>query len=144
MKRLISIVVVAAIATIAWAITHVAEGIGVVEGGSFAGAHFEFLVQVPEDRNERNYFTFYDHGMFIPVDITMTHMTRVQFGRNSVTFWGRGTYNGSTPVNLTVSATDGGPQQPDHFSMFARDLSGVLIHSAQGQVIEGQLVVLHH
>ena len=143
MKKFVSLVAVAAIVTVAWAFTHEARGTGVVEGGSFAGAHFDFLVRVPEERTKRNFFKFHDHGMFIPVDIVMTSFTRVQFERNKVSVWGRGTYNGSTAVNLTITAKDGGLQQPDQFSMFARDESGTLLHSAQGEVVEGSIVISH-
>jgi hypothetical protein len=130
-------------AVIAWAALHAARGQGVVEGGSHAGAHFEFHVQIPESNVHPNRFRFYDHGMFIPVDIVMPHVQRVDFEWHAVRFSGRGWYNQTTPVMIHVQAFDGGHHRPDFFRMVARDHSGVVVHSAEGRVLEGDIVIFH-
>jgi len=135
------LVAFAAAAISAWAISQYARGIGVVEGGSFAGAHFDFQVQAPESHGNPNRFLFYDHGMFIPVDIVVPHPGRPSFSGNQVSFVGAGTYNGTTPVTVFVTASDGGRGAPDSFSMTARNAGGTIVHSANGNVIEGDIVI---
>jgi hypothetical protein len=143
MKRLLGIAAITALAVAAWAISHRGVGHGVVEGGSFAGAHFDFFVQQPPDPNHPNRFRFFDEGMFIPVDIEMQHIPRIGFEQHAVHFSGRGTYNQSTQVTISVSAFDGGRAGHDRFRMVARDDSGNVVHSADGNVIEGD-VAIHH
>ena len=143
MKRITILVGVLLLATLAWAISHRAVGHGVVEGGSFAGSHFDFFVQQPSDPNHPNRFLFFDEGMFIPVRIVVPHISRVGFDRHAVHFAGRGTYNKNTQVMVTVSAFDGGRTGHDRFRMVARDEQGNVVHSADGNVIEGD-VAIHH
>lgn len=143
MKRLIVFTALAALATAAWAVLHVAHGHGVVEGGSYAGAHFDFRIRLPESHTHPNRFRFYDHGQFIPVNIVVPHPERIDFNLHSVSFSGRGWYNETTPVMVFVHAFDGGPHRPDRFRMVARGQGGVVVHSAEGEVIEGDIVVGH-
>lgn len=142
MKKLSFLVVLAAMAAYAWAaVTYFARGHGVVEGGSYAGAHFELQIRLPESHTHPNGFAFFDHGMFIPVDIIVPRPGRINFDGNRVSFAGRGTYNGSMAVTVYVTATDGGRGAPDTFSMVARDASGTIVHSANGNVIEGDIAI---
>ena len=143
MKRILVIVGVLGLAAMAWAISHRAVGRGVVEGGSFAGAHFDFFVQQPQDPNHKNSFLFHDDGMFIPVRIVVAQINRLGFERHAVHFSGRGTYNEDTPVLVTVSAYDGGRAGHDRFRMVARDNQGNVVHSAEGNVIEGDIAIHH-
>lgn len=134
-------IVLCALAASAWALTHFARGAGVVEGGSFAGAHFELMVQAPESASNPNRFVFWDQGMFIPVDIVMSRVTNISFSGNRVTFAGPGTYNVTTPVWITVTATDGGRANPDTLTMVAYNGSRQIVHSANGPLEEGDIVV---
>ena len=144
MKRLsILLAVCFGLAVYAWAAVHAARGMGVVEGGSHAGAHFEFHVRVPESPSHPNRFRFWDHGMFIPVDIVMPRVERVRFELHAVHFSGRAWYNQTTPVHVHVSAFDGGEHHPDRFRMVARNRDGVIVHSAEGEVIEGGIEIFH-
>ncbi|MDQ2985483.1 MAG: hypothetical protein M3R13_02020 [Armatimonadota bacterium] len=124
-------------------VTHQSFGRGVVAGGSYAGSHFHFHVEAPEDPAHENFFRFSDQGMFIPVEIAVPHILRVEFNRNSVFFVGRGTYNRTTPVVVTVTAIDGGPRGRDFLRMAARDESGAMVHSADGHLTQGDIVVRH-
>jgi hypothetical protein len=144
MKRLsILIGLTLGLAVYAWAAMHVARGQGVVEGGSQDGAHFEFRVVMPENPSHPNRFRFWDHGMFIPVDIVMPRVERVRFEHHAVHFVGRGWYNQSTPVHVAVSAFDGGLHHPDRFRMVARNRDGVVVHSAEGELLEGDIIIGH-
>ncbi|MEO7453675.1 MAG: hypothetical protein ABIV13_02800 [Fimbriimonadales bacterium] len=142
-KLLFASIVVATMAVSAWAVVHVARGRGVVEGGSHAGANFEFSVTVPYNSAHPNRFRFWDHGMFIPVDIVVPHIERVTFEHHAVHFSGRGWYNNSTPVRVFVTALDGGVNRHDMFRMVARDMAGAVVHSAEGRVIEGGIEIFH-
>jgi hypothetical protein len=141
LKRLTFLVIIAAFAVTARAVTHFARGDGVVEGGSFAGAHFEMNIRLPENPTSPNGFAFFDHGMFIPVDIVVPRPGRIAFDGSRVSFSGHGTYNGSMPVTVYVTASDGGRGRPDTFSMFALDATGTTVHSANGNVIEGDITI---
>jgi hypothetical protein len=144
MKKIVfTSVVVLAAAVSAWAMVHVARGRGVVEGGSHAGANFEFNVSVPFSNTHPSRFRFWDHGMFVPVNIVVPNIERARFEQHAVHFSGRGWYNNSTPVMVHVSAFDGGINRHDMFRMVARDMQGVVVHSAQGRVIEGGINIFH-
>jgi len=144
MKRVLIVLVLTGLAVAAWAaITHRARGIGVVEGGSWAGARFDFNVQQPENPNNPNRFYFWDHGMFIPVDIFITDFDKeMHWGRASGRFSGQGTYNGNN-AHVSVYVLDGGRARPDRFTMECRDHSGHLLHSANGVLTEGDITVSH-
>ncbi|MBA3726935.1 MAG: hypothetical protein H0W86_10900 [Armatimonadetes bacterium] len=143
MKRALILFALTALAVAAWAITHRARGIGVVEGGSWAGAHFDFYVQQPENPNSPNRFYFWDHGQFVAVDIYITELdSEVQWGRATARFNGMGTYNGSA-AQISVFVLDGGRSRPDRFTMECRAMNGQLMHSANGVLTEGDLTVSH-
>jgi hypothetical protein len=143
MKRFIAFLALTVVAVTAWAAIHFARGQGVVEGGSWAGAHFEFRITQPQDPAYPNRFRFWDHGMLIPVDIVVPHPDRIAFERNVVHFSGRGLYNETTHVRVFVTAVDGGPHHHDCFRMVARDQTGTIVHSAEGEVIEGGILIGH-
>jgi hypothetical protein len=144
MKKIVFTSVVVLVAAVsAWAMVHVARGRGVVEGGSQAGANFEFSITVPFNNSHPSRFRFWDHGMFVPVDIVVPRVERARFEPNAVHFSGRGWYNNSTPVIVHVSALDGRMNRHDMFRMVARDMNGVVVHSAEGRVIEGGIEIFH-
>lgn len=142
-KLLFLFAIVLTLAVSAWAVVHVARGRGVVEGGSHAGANFEFSVTVPLNSAHPNRFRFWDHGMFIPVDIVLPRMERIRFEHHAVHFSGRGWYNQSTAVRVDVSAFDGGAHHPDRFRMVARDRDGAVVHSAEGELLDGDIIIFH-
>jgi hypothetical protein len=135
--------ILAALAALAIAASATASlrgtGLGVVDGGSWAGAHFDFFAEVPTNPHLANYFHFSDQGMFIPVDVVVPSLSRIAFGRASVDFFGFGTMNGSTPVMVFVHAVDGG--NSDSLQMFVYHMNGQLAHSANGAVIEGRIII---
>jgi hypothetical protein len=136
MKKLSILILVAAMATAAWAVGHVARGHGTLEGG----AHFDFFVAVPANSAHPNMFRFADAKA--GVEVMSHHFVRIDFDRHSVHFVGRGMYNGE-PAMIMVSAFDGGAVRGDGLRMAVRDLSGNVLFMAQGRVIDGEIAIRH-
>lgn len=136
MKKLSILILVAALATAAWAAGHIARGHGTLEGGG----NFEFMVAVPQNPAHPNGFRFVDTKAGAEV---MTHnIVRIDFDRHSVQFMGRGVYNGN-PAMIMVNAFDGGAVRGDGLRMVVRDMGGTVLFMAAGHVTEGEIVIRH-
>ncbi|HET6644030.1 MAG TPA: hypothetical protein VFG65_00870 [Fimbriimonadales bacterium] len=119
-----------------------AAGVGVVDGGSWAGSHFDFVIRLPQARTERNRFHFWDPGMFLPVDVQLTHIRGITFTDSRVDFAGSGTNNGD-PITASGWVQDNGDGSLDHFHFVAHDLQGNVVAYGDGHLTEGDIVVTH-
>jgi len=137
MKKLSILILVAALATAAWAVGHIARGHGSLEGGG----NFDFLLALPPNPSHPNGFRFVDAKA--GVEVRGHHFERVNFDRHSVEFIVRGTYN-DNPAIIRVNAFDGGNVRADGLGVVVRDLSGNVVFHAGGRVAEGDIIINHN